>query len=119
MSWALTRTRGEAEEQPVSQVRHQVTYERECVIVPFYVPHEQPAPRTIEDFQRDRILATAEALARRLEGIERDLAEHQDIGAIIDALTDEERDQARRVVAKLKVALDEDEMRAVDPDQLN
>ena len=70
-------------------------------------------------FKRDRILATAEALARRLEGIERDLAEHQDIGAIIDALTDEERDQARRVVAKLKVALDEDEMRAVDPDQLN
>ena len=119
MSWALTRTRGEAEEQPVRQVRHQVTYERERVIVPFYVPHEQPAPRTIEDFQRDRILATAEALARRLEGIERDLAEHQDIGAIIDALTDEERDQDRRVVAKLKVALDEDEMRAVDPDQLN
>jgi hypothetical protein len=101
----------------VRQVRHQVTYERETVVVPYYVPHEQPAPRTIEDFQRDRIRGRAEALARHLEGVEHNLDEH-DTGAIIEALSDEERDQARRVVDKLKAALDEDEMSEA-PDQLN
>jgi Protein of unknown function (DUF3102) len=111
--------REEVEEQPVRQVRHQVTYERETVVVPYYVPHDQPAPRTIEDFQRDRNRGRAEALARHLEGVERNLDEQQDTGAIIKALTNEERDQARRVVDKLKAALDEDEIDVEAPDQLN
>lgn len=102
--------------QPVRQVRFSVTHERERVAVPYYVPQEQPAPRTIEDFHRDRNRGRAEALARHLELVERNLDE-DDTGAIIEALTDEERDQARRVVDKLKAALDE--MNVEVPDQLN
>ena len=100
--------REEAEEQPVRQVRFEVETTRETVVVPYYVPHDQPAPRTIEDFQRDRNRGRAEALTRHLDGVERNLDE-DDAGAIIEALTDEERDQGRRVVDKLKAALDEGE----------
>jgi hypothetical protein len=110
--------RGEIEEQPVRQVRFEVTYSGgETVHVPYYVPHEQPAPRTIEDFQRDCNRGRAEALARHLDGVERNLDEH-DTRATIEAMSDEERDQARRVVDKLKAALDEDEMSEA-PDQRN
>jgi Protein of unknown function (DUF3102) len=111
----------EAEEKPelrLVHLRHQVEITRESVCVPHYVSHEQPAPRTIEDFQRDRNRGRAEALARHLDGVERNLDE-RDTSATIKALTDEERDQARRVVDKLKAALDEDEMDVEVPDQLN
>ena len=101
--------------QPARQVAFEVTHhERERVAVPYYVPQEQPAARTIEDFHRDRNRGRAEALARHLGWIESNLDE-DDTGAVIEALTDEERDQARRVVDKLKAALDMSEV----PDQLN
>lgn len=110
--------RVETEEPPVRQVRHQVETTRERVVVPYYVPTEQPAPRTIEDFRRDHNRGRAEALARYLEWVERILDE-DDTGAIIEALSDEERDQARRVVDKLGEALGEDEMNVEVPDQRN
>jgi hypothetical protein len=52
-----------------------------------------------------------------LDLVERNLDE-RDASATIKALTDEERDQAGRVVDKLKAAPDEDEMSEA-PDQLN
>ena len=52
-------------------------------------PRDQPAPRTIEEFQRDRIRATVEAVLRRLNGIAGDLAEQRDLGAINEAMSDE------------------------------
>jgi hypothetical protein len=112
------RSRYGVKEQPVRQVRFQVETTRETVVVPFYVPREQPAPRTIEDFQRDRNRGRAAALARHLEGVERNLDE-DGAGATIKALSDEERDQAHRVVDKLKAALGGDEMDVEVPDQLN
>jgi hypothetical protein len=107
----------EVEEPPARQVSFHVETTRETVVVPYYVPADQPKPRTIEDFQRDHNRGRAEALARHLDLVERNLDE-RDASATIKALTDEERDQARRVVDKLKAALDEDEMSEA-PDQLN
>jgi Protein of unknown function (DUF3102) len=109
------------EEPPVRHIRHQVTYERETVAAPYYVhyePCDPPARRTIEDLQRDRNRGRAEALARYLDWIERHLDE-DGAGAAIEALTDEERDQAHRVVDKLRAALGGDEMDVEVPDQLN
>ena len=91
---------------------------RRTVAAPYYVPQEQPAPRTIEGLWRDHNRGRAEAIVRYLDWIERNLDE-DDIGAIIEALTDEERDQAHRVVDKLKAALGGDEMDVEVPDQLN
>jgi hypothetical protein len=63
-----------------------------------------------------------EAVLRRLNGIAGDLAEQRDLGAIIEAMSDEERDQLRdgvEAVAKLREALDADEMSVEVADQRN
>jgi hypothetical protein len=110
--------RQEVEEPPARQVSFRVETTRETVVVPYYVPVDQPKPRTIEDFQRDHNRGRAEALARHLDLVERNLDE-RGASATIKALTDKERDQARRVVDKLKAALDEDEIDVEVADQLN
>ena len=57
--------------EPVRRVPFEVTREREPVTVPYCVQRRTPpAPRTIEDFQRDRNRGRAEAIARHLGWIE-------------------------------------------------
>jgi hypothetical protein len=114
--------RQEVEEQPVRQVRFQVETTSERVIVPYYVPAQPQKPRTIEDFQKDRIRSTAEAILRHWDAIARGLAEHRDIGEIVRALTNEERAQFRQgiePVDALRAAWDESETDVEVPDQLN
>ena len=86
---SANRSRTTVQVAPVRQVPFHVETTRERVVIPYYMPRDQPAPRTIEDFQRDRIRATVEAVLRRLNGIAGDLAEQRDLGAINEAMSDE------------------------------
>jgi hypothetical protein len=121
------RTRyGVVEETPAREVRVEVAYTRETVVVPYYVQadDDQPAAETprITDIEESRIRSTANELLRGLGAIVAALAGGWDIGEIVAALTDAERDQFRKVIEvvdKLKAALNEDEMNVEAPDKLN
>ena len=54
----------EVEEPSRVRVSFHVETTRETVVVPYYVPADQPKPRTIEDFQRDRDRGRAEDAPR-------------------------------------------------------
>jgi hypothetical protein len=111
--------RGEAEEQPVGEVRFQVEIVRENVVVPYYVPVDQPAPvpRTIyytraeaEDPAILRIREAAKEVRWNLRAIADALAAHQ-VGAIVATWDDDDRERVRKgveAVEELKAALDRD-----------
>jgi hypothetical protein len=105
--------RGEVEEPPVRRVRLQVETTRETVVVPYYIdaPRKEEAPRVdVDDIRGRRIRSKADELLQGLSAIVAALAGNWDIGEIVAALTDDERDQFRRgieAVDRLKAALDE------------
>ena len=97
---SANRSRTTVQVAPVRQVPFHVETTRERVVIPSS-PRDQPAPRTIEEFQRDRIRATVEAVLRRLNGIAGDLAEQRDLGAINEAMSDEKNGISRATALKL------------------
>jgi hypothetical protein len=103
----------------VRQVRHQVEIMRETVVVPYYVPVEQPAPapRIItytraeaEDPETLRIQAAAKDVRWNLRAIADALARHR-AGAIVATWDEDDRERVRKgieAVEELKAVLDRD-----------
>jgi hypothetical protein len=110
---------GAADEAPTAREVHYISAPSAAptVLVPYYVPADQPAPevRTItytreeaEDPATRRIRAAAGEVRWNIRAIADALAVHQ-IGAIIAAWDDDERERVRKgieAVDKLKAALD-------------
>jgi hypothetical protein len=104
-------TRGVEAETAAREVRVQIiSGQRETVVVPCSLPAPPPSElKIIHDFQGVLIRETAKAVLQHLDAIARDLAGHRDIGAIVEAMSDDEQDRFRKgveAVAKLKAAMD-------------
>jgi hypothetical protein len=81
----------------------------EHVVLPRSLPATPPPELRSHDFHGLHIRATAKAVLQHLDAIAHDLAGHQDIGAIVEAMSDDEQDRFRKgveAVAKLKTAMD-------------